>query len=471
MPPSIALWLCVGFVIWLCLQDSKRRERTSGALWIPLMWALIISSRPLSLWLGVRGGPESGAGGVEDTIIDKSVFLFLITAGLIVLVRRHVDWTAIFRNNKWLFLYFIYLGASVLWSDEPFVSFKRWIKDAGNIVMILVILTEQNPFEAVRTFLARWTYVLLPSSVLIIKYYPQLSRIYDIWTNQPVSVGPSTDKNTFGMLLFVCGLSLVWLLLEDRGEKNHKRALLIYSFLLFLTILLLGNAQSATAITCLLLGSCLLVAARVPIVRSQASRFWTFVVAATVAVAILHGSGAWDAILKEFARAVGRDSTLHGRVEIWQNVLKEDINPLIGVGYYSFWSPERNQRISKGYFYLLGESHNGYIETYLNSGIIGLTLLALMILSATNRIRRDFHGGSSFAALRLAFLITIAVYNITESAFDRLVPVWFALLLVLIEYPRPLENGAEEEEFDFSLQAPNEVAVEEEVPDHLAPIR
>ncbi len=128
-----------------------------------------------------------------------------------------------------------------------------------------------------------------------------------------------------------------------------------------------------------------------------------------------------------------------------QAVLQEDINRLLGVGYYSFWSEERNQRLSKGFYYLLGEAHNGYMQTYLNSGIIGVTLLLSMIGSAGKLIKQKVLEGSSFGALRLAFLITIVIYNVTESAFDRLVPVWFAMVLVVLEYPRPVEGGIDEE--------------------------
>ncbi len=108
-------------------------------------------------------------GGLQDTLVDKALFLFLITAGLSVLRRRGADWSSLVRNNKWLVIYFLYLGISVLWSDYPFVSFKRWIKDFGNVVMVLIILSEENPAESVRAFLSRWAYLLIPSSALVIK--------------------------------------------------------------------------------------------------------------------------------------------------------------------------------------------------------------------------------------------------------------------------------------------------------------
>src|SRR6266576_4330879 len=126
MPPSLALCLCVAFILWLFVKDARLRNNISGALWIPLTWAFVIGSKPVSLWLGAGSDLVSADGYLQDKLLDKALFLFLIIAGLFVLWRRRANWPRIFRENKWLLAYFLYLGFSVLWSDDSFVSFKRW---------------------------------------------------------------------------------------------------------------------------------------------------------------------------------------------------------------------------------------------------------------------------------------------------------------------------------------------------------
>jgi hypothetical protein len=153
-------------------------------------------------------------------------------------------------------------------------------------------------------------------------------------------------------------------------------------------------------------------------------------------VFVLEASGLGGLVVKESAALVGRDPTLHGRSDIWKAVLSEDTNPMVGAGFYSFWSPERNRRLSEKYYYSLGEAHNGYIETYLNSGLVGLFLLFAMIASAVSGIKRDVLNGSGLGTLRLGFLISTLMYNITESAFDRLVPVCFVLLFAVTGWSR-----------------------------------
>jgi len=78
---------------------------------------------------------------------------------------------------------------SILWSDFPFVSFKRWFRDLGNYLVILVVVSDPNPLEAARTLLRRFCYLLIPLSILLIKYFPYLARQYEVWTGNAQFVG------------------------------------------------------------------------------------------------------------------------------------------------------------------------------------------------------------------------------------------------------------------------------------------
>ena len=70
--------------------------------------------------------------------------------------------------------------------------------------------------------------------------------------------------------------------------------------------------------------------------------------------------------------ALGRNSTLTGRTEIWKLVLGMANNPIFGAGYESFWLGERLQKLWHYYWFPINEAHNGYIEIYLNLGWIGV---------------------------------------------------------------------------------------------------
>lgn len=441
MPPPVALGLFVAFILWLFVRDARRPNSISAALWLPLTWAFVIGSRPVSLWFGI--GSTGADGHFEDSLLDKGLFFFLIVAGAFVLIRRRAVCLNSIRRNKWLFLYFLYLGMSVLWADDPFVSFKRWVKDFGNVVMVMVVLSEENSVEATRVLLARSAYLVIPLSVLVTKYYPAVSRAYDIWNNQPSFRGLTMGKNMLGMSLFVSGLSLFWLWLGTwEGEtRTNKMALAECSILSVATVWLLSIAHSATAVTCTTLGGCILLALRVPSLRRQVRWLGTYSVGLVIVVLFLQASGLSTMFMTQFTQTVGRDPTMHGRDTIWQSALaEEDVNPLIGAGFYSFWTPERDRRLSKGYYYLLGEVHNGYIETYLTEGLIGLILLMIAIAVAVTRMKREVLLGSSFGAMRLTFTVPILFYNISESIFDRLGVVWFVMILMMMVESRTVQE-------------------------------
>ena len=166
--------------------------------------------------------------------------------------------------------------------------------------------------------------------------------------------------------------------------------------------------------------------------------------------------------------ALGRNTTLTGRTEIWQRALSVPINPLVGTGYYSFWlDPKRVDIVNADYWFRLNEAHSGYVETYLNEGLIGVLLLAALLISVFRKIKRDLlNDESSFNAVRLVFLVIAVFYNFTEAAFDRQDSVWFALLLAIVSYPHfqdfvvkdaneEMQQNDDKTEFETALGSPS----------------
>jgi exopolysaccharide production protein ExoQ len=436
MSPTLALCLCVVSIAWLFYKDCRRRENISYALWIPLFWLLIVGSRPISFWFGVDIQFEATSGYLEGDPMDGTIFFCLIIAGLFVLLSRSVNWRTAFLSNKWIFIFFLYCLISVLWSDYQWISLKRWVKDFGNVIMVMVVLTEEEPLEALKALLARSSYVLIPLTVLLVKYYPEVGRYYNPWTFQSYICGLTTDKNLLGMTLFVWSLSQLWLLFEWRGasdEGEGRIEMYAHLFLMLMTVWLLFKSQSSTALFCTVIGCCVLLGVQLPAIRDRAHRFGVYAVAMVLLVLVLHMTFNVGELL---VGILGRDLTFTGRTEMWRMLLNQDVNPLLGSGYYSFWLGSRVATLSANYFYHLNEAHNGYLETYLNGGLIGVFLLVVLLVTAIRRSQQEVVLGLSQGALRLAFVIAIAIYGMTEAVF-RFGPMWFVLLLVIMEYPNP----------------------------------
>ena len=443
MPGSVALSICVISIIVLLVVDSIRRPNISSANWIPLACILIVGSRPVSLWIAPQSLVMDPETYVDGSPVDRWFYLAIIISGLLVLAHRKVSWSAFSSRNIWLVLYFAYCGLSVLWSDYPFVAFKRWIKDGGQLVMVLIILSDRDPIEAMKAVLVRCSYVLIPVSTLLVKYFPDIGRSYNQWTGIAYYSGATTDKNLLGMVLTALAISLVWTTLDlFRAPARKKKAfqLVIYLAMLYMTAWLLLKANSATALLCTAVGVGLLLLLSLKRARKHVR---LLLILAVLTGIVLYVTDLWSNLQDALVSFVGRDPSFTGRREIWDAVFGEKTNPLVGVGFYSFWMGDRIERLSAGYHYLLNEAHNGYIEIYLNLGVFGLTLLGLALWSMARRsiagiANGDCHGADSF---RLAVLVVVIVYSFSEAIVNRLDLLWFALLLTLVVYPRVSVRG------------------------------
>src|SRR5207244_5423105 len=74
--------------------------------------------------------------------------------------------------------------------------------------------------------------------------------------------------------------------------------------------------------------------------------------------------------------AMGRDSTLTGRTDIWKEVLSTDVDPWLGTGFESFWLGKRAEQLWKKYYWHPNQAHNGYIEIFINLGWAGVACTA-----------------------------------------------------------------------------------------------
>ena len=83
----------------------------------------------------------------------------------------------------------------------------------------------------------------------------------------------------------------------------------------------------------------------------------------------------------------------------------------------------------------LNEAHNGYLETYLNLGYIGVAITAATLLATYGKARRELLDHFEFGRFRLAYLIAFILYNWTEAAFRMNCFPFFMFFVIAIDYP------------------------------------
>jgi exopolysaccharide production protein ExoQ len=439
--PLIAYYTTLGLIIWLCVRDVKRRDGVSGATWLVVMWFLIFASRPVSSWLqGGRLSQQSADGYLDGSPMDAVIFFGLIVAGAAVLVRRSVQWSALISRNRWMFVFFFYCMVSVVWSDYPFVAFKRWFKDFGNVILLAVLLTEEKPVEAIKAVFVRCGIILVPLSFVLIRYYPEIGRIYTGWNrNDLMYVGVAAHKNTLGALLLVSAAALIWDLTsrtnpELRADRLFRRGRML---VLAMSIWLLLITDSATSLLCTLIFTGIYFGTKIKFLKRRLPRVELYAIAiGTLWFTLDSTLGLSELVIVNF---LGRDMELTTRTEAWDLVLSAGINPLLGAGFKSFWAGERMVELWKVLPHIV-QSHNGYVETYLNGGLLGVIFLAIMLLTGFARVKRDLVQGSEFARIRFTFWVITLFYNFSEAAFNQLSLLWCVTLLVVAETPVPMTS-------------------------------
>jgi exopolysaccharide production protein ExoQ len=436
---QVATLLVVVGVLGLFWLDRDRKTRTSPMLWIPVVWLSIAGSRPLSSWLQINSSNYGAAVYEEGSPFDRNFWLTLVLAGLLVMVSRRKAVFRLIRANTTAFAFLLFCALSILWSDYPDVAFKRWVKFLGDYIMVLIVLTDRAPLAALKRVLAWVAFLLLPSSILLIKYYPYLGRSYALhWVGTQYYTGVASDKNMLGMTCLVLGLGGAWETLHELAGERRTKVLLVHGTVFTMALWLLILCNSVTSLSCFVLATLLMAAhtffrsARRPMVVHIMVASALFLCFAPLFLGM--GGG--------LISSLGRDPTLTGRTQLWKDVLSMHVNPFLGAGFESFWLGSRLQRIWQMYWWQPIEAHNGYIETYINLGVAGLGILLLLIGVGYRNIVALLRQDPEAGRIRLAYFLVGVAYNLTEAAIHTQSMVWIFSLLSMMALPYAAERKA-----------------------------
>ena len=492
MGRQLAIYAYAALIFWFFYRDRRLRPMTSAALWVPLLWFAIIGTRPVSFWINPGVRPDRVEAYLDGSPLDAAGYMLLLLLGIGILLRRRINWAQFVASNKVLVAFFVYCLVSIAWSEFPFVSLKRYVKDCGNIVMIMVILSETDPVAALRAVLVRYAYLVIPLSILFIKYMPELGRYYDPWTWQPMYRGVAGEKNALGATVAFGALFLIWDLLDRRrarrealraaegaatptapkgsrapprlttapavaprpppiaryaGRAARKPEIVVAGLpppmkwydiggrlLLFaMALWLLDKADSSNAHVCLLLGTLIIFffsrssGGKQGLVRNLG--WYTLLLICTVLFVYLV-----PGVLAALLESIGEDPTLTGRVDLWADLLALPNSELVGAGYQSFWLGSGIETIWAKYYFKPNQAHNGYIDTYLNIGAVGVTLLLTLLFNAGARLRKRMLDREPVAVLFFALLAFVIFYNWSEAMFSNLTPAWFMTILATMSY-------------------------------------
>ena len=436
MPRQLAAVLCATFIVWLLVRDLKANPTVSRAVWLPWFWFGIKGSKSLTQWLYGFTVLESN----PVTSIDRYLIFALAILGLLVLVRRSFSWSNFISKNWALSFYLTFTLVSMAWSEIPAKVFTQWNHMLLQFLMVLVIFTEQEPTKAFVAVFRRCAYVLIPMSVLYLKYFPELGRMFDQY-GLSLNVGVTADKNRLGATCWVLGVFFLSTLFAGPRGKRVVSGGDRYIALLFLgmSMWLIWRSETSTAVVSFIISAGIILGMQFRVIWKRFTL--VIVIGSIVAGMLLTFTDIKDRIIL----ALGEDLTLTGRTELWADLQSLVVNPVVGAGFESFWTGSRLQVLWAKYWWHPNQAHNGYFEMYLNLGIVGLLAMCAMVFSCYKKARRQMLIGApngvrssslqdGITQFRLSFLFGFLASNWTDSPFRSVEFLFLVFVAVSLEY-------------------------------------
>lgn len=246
----------------------------------------------------------------------------------------------------------------------------------------------------------------------------------------PMYTGVADQKNGLGVICLLSGIYFFWE--ATLNSRRRAKSILLSNTPMPLVLILVPMivwlfymANSATATGCMVIAGALCLLGKLSIFQSAPRRVPWVMFLGTVFIVLAQYL---FEIKDEVLALLGRDSSLTTRVPMWGSLMGMVENPIWGTGFESFWTGERRALIRERWGDFI-QAHNGYLEVYLNLGVIGILCVLLWFWSglrgATSRLSTDYSG----SILRLCLVVAGGVYNWTEAAFYGVNGMWVALLV------------------------------------------
>jgi exopolysaccharide production protein ExoQ len=430
MPAILALILCIIFVLFLLRLDRKQFPEASISLWLPTIWMLMTFSKPLAIWFQSTGETIE-----EGNPLDRAFLTALFCLGLIILTKRRFNWANAVKENIWLMLLIVYMLVSCLWSDIPFISFKRWSKELVAVVMAFVVASEPDPRKSLESIFRRTIYILIPFSYILIQYFSEYGRMYIHHSGDLMWVGAAMHKNTLAQLCLFAAIFLIWTFIRRHQGKDIPAAgykTILEVFILILAFWMWGGPQhtftySATATVAFTVGLSFLI-------FLFWAKKWSTVpgpkaLIVLTALIIIYGTVTpmlGELSLLDVSSMLGREENLTGRTAVWKELVPVAMeSPILGYGFGGFWSSTAREE------YQISGAHNGYLDLILELGFVGLLLYTMFVVSNARKAQRLMTQDFDWGTLWMCYLLMGLLINITEASFNSFTTQLLAVILFL----------------------------------------
>ncbi len=419
-------WFAIGVIMY-----------HTNVLYLPLSGRLSAEDPMLNRVISLEGSPLIA--------MVKGIVLIML---LFLISQRWRSLLYVFQRRKGLLLFAGWIWISCFWSP----TFDQSFKLANEFSLVTLTGLYLASRFSVREFLG-----------LAAIAFGLVATINFLYCLAVPSVGIQTgvqsgawrglfiQKNVLARVLFFSGLVFLSLLSENDPIHRSKRPW-VQAGLLICT-LMVTLSQSKTGLV-LLLGFMVLV----QVFKLLRSRHMVilpivFCIALIGTMSVFVITENYETILT----GLGRDATLSGRTDIWGAMLEKILQrPWTGYGYMGFWQGKEGESVD--IFYMARDmpphGHNGFLDTALDVGLLGLSFFIVDFVRGIGRSIRWLRQMPMIESVfPILYLTGVFIYNITEDSligdstfnFIWLIYCYVTTAILLDRMPEPLELGWEDE--------------------------
>ena len=387
---------------------------------------------PALRWATGAGPLPPGDSDIGSTITQFGA-MFVVTHWALRSANRM---PAILKALRFYLVIIALCFLSVGWSGYPYNSLRRSVTLAVCVLYGAYLLDRLGLYGMV----CLYTRTAISLALLSIALYVAVPSLgHDSAEGYEGALrGAFAAKNTGGMAMLLAIASLLYL----GSLPGAKRARTIAGLLVAVVTLVMTKSATSSLIGAIIIG----LGSRLWLRTPHARLLHNAAIAAVLLVAVFTVLFWPEAVLP----AIGRDSSLTGRVPLWQESLKLIAQrPLLGYGYSGFWNADSRdvQYLWQVIGWTAPNAHDGYLDILLQIGVIGLVLYIFMWARIVRRAMVHVH----FCTLReapwiLLFMTVNILLNIDEGPLpypDEFTLFIAACLIVLSNAQSLMRNSVD----------------------------
>jgi exopolysaccharide production protein ExoQ len=348
-------------------------------------------------------------GGVDPAEGDpvQRIVLAVAYLGLPLLALRPKRAAAVARRGLLVWMLVGWVVLSTCWSVAPTITLRRGLAAVLGVVYGILLAVRYPPRDVVRMLGIALGIVVVASLVVALalpEWGVMIGKHAGAWQ------GVLIHKNFLGKVS-VLAIAAFWVLSRERAGGRF----LWIALALVAIATLVGSSSATSLVTALavVVAYCALrVLVRLPrLLRPALASFGMAAVLPLVLNLPQH--------LEPVMGLLGRDLTLTGRIPLWQVLIPMAQARLwLGYGYGAFWLGESGPSAAVwAVTWTAAHAHNGYLDLWLEVGLIGAVLgIALVFLLLMRTARRAYRARmAAIPAFAFLFSLFFAAENAAES--------------------------------------------------------